>query len=271
MVKLSAHQRLLRFFYGNQLTAPLFKRATNTLECYRKLSENWNNCDPETNGEHWLLSLISQDAEVVLDVGANRGDWTSSLLNLGYSGNVWAFEASPQTASFLERRFAKYPKVSVETLALGAMNCELIFNDYGPHSPLSGFASRELTIGVKPLESYSVPCWSLDTVWSPDRLSIDFLKIDTEGSEFAILRGATKLLENKRIACLQFEYGGTWIDSRTWLTEAIEFLWSFGYVVGRLLPNRVDWIEAPRCLQLECFQYSNFVACKDRREAHRLK
>ena len=59
---------------------------------------------------------------------------------------------------------------------------------------------------------------------------IDYLKIDTEGSEFKILRGAEKLLKEKKIFFIQFEYGLSELDDNIPSFQKISnFLRSFDY------------------------------------------
>lgn len=55
-----------------------------------------------------------------------------------------------------------------------------------------------------------------------------FLKIDTEGYELPVLRGARKSLASGQILAVQFEYGGTWEEHST-LIEAVDLL--DGYVL----------------------------------------
>jgi hypothetical protein len=60
-----------------------------------------------------------------------------------------------------------------------------------------------------------------------DRLgwpTIDYLKIDAEGYDFHVLSGARRLLECKRIALGQFEYGTAWVSAGSTLTYAVKRL-----------------------------------------------
>ena len=57
--------------------------------------------------------------------------------------------------------------------------------------------------------------------------NIDFLKIDTEGFELSVLKGFGKYL--RRVKLIQFEYGGTYLDSGIKLIEVKNYLESFGF------------------------------------------
>ena len=67
-----------------------------------------------------------------------------------------------------------------------------------------------------------------------DRLNldrIDYLKVDTEGSELNVLKGSHHSLKNKLISCIQLEHGGTYQDagySKQVIQSLVE---SYGYVL----------------------------------------
>jgi len=85
------------------------------------------------------------------------------------------------------------------------------------------------------------------------------LKIDAEGSEFDIIKGAYSLLNNKAIDFIEFEYGGTYIDSHTTLAEIHSILRSKDYHILKvekthfILKNNLQASD-------ENFEYSIFVA-----------
>lgn len=60
---------------------------------------------------------------------------------------------------------------------------------------------------------------------------IDILKIDTEGQELNVLKGASDLLKKKAISNIIFEVGGTFLDLGYRVGDVIEYLNSFGYKV----------------------------------------
>lgn len=83
-------------------------------------------------------------------------------------------------------------------------------------------------------------------------IRIGFLKIDTEGYEYGVLKGFGEKL--KLVDRVQFEYGGTYIDSGIKLVEVIDYLKSFGftsfsYICPQSLLPLVDFKDH--------YQYSN--------------
>lgn len=87
---------------------------------------------------------------------------------------------------------------------------------------------------------------------------IDFLKIDVEGHEFAVIQGGKELFASECIKIVQFEYGGTYIDSRILLRDFFDFFKGLNYKFYLLYPNRVGLISNYD-QRLENFQYKNFL------------
>ena len=89
---------------------------------------------------------------------------------------------------------------------------------------------------------------------------ITFVKIDAEGHDLAVIRGAKQLLASRRLSVIQFEYNYRWIDARCYLRDAFELLEPLDYRLGKLTPKGVEFYSAwdP---ELETFVEGNYVAC----------
>jgi hypothetical protein len=89
-------------------------------------------------------------------------------------------------------------------------------------------------------------------------VEVDFLKIDTEGHEVAVFQGARESLRRNAIRMIQFEYGGTYIDSRRLLKDVFDLVAPFDYKIFLIAPEGLTAV--PRYDQrLENFQYKNFA------------
>ena len=66
--------------------------------------------------------------------------------------------------------------------------------------------------------------------------NIDLLKMDVEGHELEVLKGAEKMLSNNSISAIQFEFGGANIDSRTYFQDFYNLL-KDKYTIYRILQN----------------------------------
>jgi hypothetical protein len=86
------------------------------------------------------------------------------------------------------------------------------------------------------------------------------VKVDAEGHDLAVLRGARALLAEHRIKVAQFEYNHRWVLARFFLRDAFELLLEVGYRVGKLTPRGVEFYPGwdP---DLETFAEGNYLAC----------
>jgi hypothetical protein len=86
---------------------------------------------------------------------------------------------------------------------------------------------------------------------------IDFLKVDAEGHDLAVLKGARGAIDEGRVRLIQFEFGGANIDSRTYLRDFVRLL-TPRYKLHRLMVDGVepvDYTEAE-----EVFVTANYLA-----------
>jgi hypothetical protein len=86
------------------------------------------------------------------------------------------------------------------------------------------------------------------------------VKVDAEGHDLAVLRGARGLLAKHRIAVAQFEYNNRWTLGRFFLRDAFELVQAFGYRVGKLTPRGVEFYPGWDA-ELETFVEGNYLAC----------
>jgi len=139
---------------------------------------------------------------ICFDVGAHGGAWARALAKSAYKGHVYAFEALPYYAEALAATIKLIgPKnISIIKYAVSDSDGDLRLkrkDDLG--NTLTG-----KTHVVPPSERYNegnvvVPTLSLDGFWKQlGEKKIDFIKLDVEGFELFVLRGARKLVKNCR-------------------------------------------------------------------------
>jgi hypothetical protein len=66
---------------------------------------------------------------------------------------------------------------------------------------------------------------------------VDFMKVDTEGHDLSVLRGARRALEDGTIRALSFEFGSGNVNSRTFFRDFWDLLTPCGYRLARVLPS----------------------------------
>ena len=238
-----------------QRLQPLWER----LQAAALAGMNVGDSNQATNGEMWLLEWLAQrldPAPVVFDVGANVGRYSLAVLKRLPGARLYAFEPS-SAFDTLERTLGR--RAATFKIALGADEGDRTLYSDEPGSELGSLYRRDLhRVGVKFGETETVRVRRLDTLCAElDVGRVDFLKIDTEGGDLDILRGAGELLQGALVRVIQFEFGGTALDTRQPLRDYFDLL-EPAYRIHRLLPAGLwplDW-----CERVEIAHYANYVA-----------
>lgn len=145
------------------------------------------------------LSRYVSPGNVFIDIGANVGYYTIwAAKQVGQSGRVFSFEPNPIAFHHLQDNvaFGNYNNVSLYQVALGESNSAgelmLCVGQTG--------GSRLITDNANGTEVITVPIKTLDTCLQSDGLllnlsqKVDVIKVDAEGAETSILKGAHSLL-----------------------------------------------------------------------------
>jgi FkbM family methyltransferase len=218
--------------------------------------------DPRTNGEHWLLEHVRKAAlspQVLLDVGANKGNWTAHALGLTNASkevHIHAFEPSQVTRSMLASRFVESAAVTVQPYALSDTVGEAKF-----YSKEDGAGTNSLS----PLSGSNVEATKLITIDVFLRQSgiesVSMVKIDTEGFDLLVLRGAEQSLQDGRIDVVQFEYNWRWLINHASLRDVFDLISNKPYRFGKLLSNAVEFYDEWH-FELDRYFESNYVLIK---------
>jgi FkbM family methyltransferase len=219
------------------------------------------------NGEAWLISTLAPTLETVFDVGANVGDWTHEVRQRAPKARVHSFELVPQTADGLARRFAQDPSVVVAKHGLLNRDGEVEVNFYAEHSTRSSVI--DYPVGA-PSERIAVPVHRGDDYCHENAVArVDLLKVDAEGSDHLVLAGFDNMFQQGLVTAVQFEYGRATILSRYLLADHYDFFQKYGMVLGKLMPDHVNFSEYH--LDDEDFMGPNYVAVRaDRADVIRL-
>ena len=196
----------------------------------------------------------------VIDVGANYGDYSNladSILNVK---KIYAIDAVPLCCSSMKERFNDRPHIKVLNLTLGATTKSATFHelklvkDKTVMNAMSSVVARPVfqqdRLKVKAKQVELTP---LDSLFSTP---IDLLKIDAEGYDLEVLKGAKTLLRKNLINYIQFEYGAATKDAGLKLDDFIVFLKQFNYSVYSLDVNGFTKIDK----FVDDFRWVNFFA-----------
>lgn len=225
--------------------------------------DNNNNDNPLTNGELRLMRKLLPKSKCVFDVGANVGNWARMAVQINPEVFVHCFEPSPTTFTQLAEKVLP-ANVIKNNAGLGSASKTTVlhvFEDNAGHNSLYRRNGMEDGWGLKAqAREESIRLIALnDYVIERNISRIDLMKIDVEGHELEVLRGASNLLTSGDISYIQFEYGGCNIDSCVLLKDLFEFLMSYGYKLHKIYPESLKPVLRYD-QRMENFHYQNWLA-----------
>jgi FkbM family methyltransferase len=215
----------LRPFLGRRRFQPLFELLHKLALAGLNLGHGG---DPEASGERAAARTIAQrfgssaQAMTVFDVGANVGDYTAALrAELGNRARIWSFEPAPGSFEILASRFSSDELIEIRNVGFSDEEREAELFMRNPHAAVGslyrGYWGQHDAIPVR-LTTVDAFC----DAEGVDRIHL--LKLDTEGHELAILRGANRMLEDGKIEAVQLEFGTANVASRTFLRDFFDVL-----------------------------------------------
>lgn len=148
-----------------------------------------------------LFAIALEPDSDTIDVGAHRGDVLASLVRLAPEGRHIAYEPIPELHAALAKSF---PGVDVRRAALSDAASESSFAHVVSAPGLSGLRKRDYP-GRQTTRQLTVRTERLDDAL-PDGFAPALIKVDVEGAELAVLRGAERTLAACRPVVV-FEHG----------------------------------------------------------------
>jgi len=203
-----------------------------------------------------VTALKHFEIDLILDVGANTGQFSSEVRREGYEGNIVSFEPLSEAYDSLRKNSQADGKWIIHPrCAIGDCNGESEINIAGNSASSSLLPMLDSHLSVAPHTAYVgkelVPIRTLDIV-VPDyvaKFKNPFLKIDTQGFEWQVLNGAQNVLPKMRGVLIELSLLPLYEGQRLWL-DIIDRLESEGFVLWALQQGFIDPHNA-RTLQMD--------------------
>jgi FkbM family methyltransferase len=260
-------KKFLKIFGGK-------KRYQRFFEGLHRLSLAGMNCGGGDNigssGETAILKNIANfykgnRSAVIFDIGANTGAYTAELISaFGSGASIYSFE--PEAAAYGKLLVNAKPFSNVKTYGIGFGENPgkvPIYSDGSGSTIASIFRRRMLHLGVDAKLSHEITLARLDDFCRENGIyHIDFMKIDVEGAELSVLKGAAGLLKSAAIDIIQFEFGPFDTASKTFFQDFF-YLLSPDFRLYRILKDGT--IEIERYDEsMEIFLTTNYLAVSRR-------
>ena len=250
----------LKFYSENKHRNEL-NQITDFLLSHSLSARGYNNYrNNQESGESYFIKeiLAKSNPKLCIDVGANIGEYTKEIVE-NTNSRVIAFEPVPATFENLRKETELYiNRIQYENKGVGASNEELIIHFNSAASAHASFSEEIKQINyVTNEEKISVPVVTLDSYFKDNNITeVDFIKIDTEGFESEVFKGAARIFKELKPKFVQIEFNWHQLFRNTSLYYFSELLKD--YDLYQLIPN--GWIlRDPKDPLVNIYNYSNFV------------
>ena len=208
------------------LVKSLIRRAGYELKKYSPASS-----------EHALMKkiLFSKNIDLIIDIGANTGQYGNSLRKLGYKGNIISFEPMKKAYAKLEHLSEKDGKWNCFNYAIGNENGEIEINvaNNSYSSSILGIHQNHLSAAPdsKYIDKEKIKIKTLAEVVSSQTITSFhsiLLKIDVQGYEMEVIKGAEPILPYMNVIQMElslvplYEHGPLFKDMLLKM-ESLEF------------------------------------------------
>ncbi len=202
----------------------------------------------------------------IFDVGANAGQYLKLVCDTFALSDfsVHCFEPGRWTFEQLEKNAPRGGDVTLNNVALGKENGELTLYYDARGSGLASLTKRELGhYGIAFDQSETVAVETLDRYCQEKGIGrIDLLKLDVEGHELDVLRGAAELFGKGAVEVVTFEFGGGHVDTRCFFRDFFDFFQEAHMRILRITPSGYLAPIDSYTVMHEQFRTTNFACVK---------
>lgn len=242
-------------FRGAGVLVRFFERVEGFAQ--RRVGKGWGGDSYDLEARVSLRGV--GDGCVVVDAGGNLGHWSAAALGHVKPSRLLIIEPDPGNAAALRSRFPAEPVEVIEAALSTGPGTAKLYTDT-PGSGLASLHQRNLDHqGREHRAIAEVRTIDLRTMLDERAIeTVDLLKMDIEGHEYAVLAQAADVL--LRIRRIQFEFGGSNIASRTYFSDFWHLL-SPAYSLLRISQFGLIPITAYTEF-LEVFHATNYLAVR---------
>lgn len=212
--------------------------------------------------EYFIKKYVAKIGKgIVLDVGANIGNYSKSIRKSNKDIDIYAFEPHPVTFQKLSINTSNLG-IKTFNVGIGRKTGMLYLYDYANNDG-SSHASlyKDVIENIHKSEAvkHEIDIIDLDSFAEKNSIEqIDLLKIDTEGHELEVLKGFEQHIKANKVKLIHFEFNEMNIASKVFFKDFWDILPNYDFY--RMLPDGLVLIKHYSPVFCEIFAYQNIVA-----------
>lgn len=218
-----------KIIFGKNPIPQIYWNSVRIFSWKNSLQSKWLNYNYYMDWKEFhLIARYCKPGNIIFDVGSNIGIyslWMSTVAD--NSVTIYAFEPHPETFLRLNKQveYNKLSNIITKQVALSDLNGNISFsNDRDDQNYIIPENHEIYSIQVK--------SQTLDNFCELNNISqIDFLKIDVEGAELLVFKGAIKMLQEHKINIIQFELNNEIDKFKFSKNDILQLLTKFGYSI----------------------------------------
>jgi len=231
---------------------------------FKKLGFDLTRYNPASSQNARILEFFSiYKIDTVLDVGANIGQFAMGLREFGYKGRIISFEPLSEAYSHLLINSKNDPNwIIAPRMAIGSEEGKKTINISGNFVSSSILKMTNIHIKGAPESAYvgseEIYIDKLDNIWKTFFKNKDniFIKIDVQGYESQVLKGATNILS--KIKGIQIELSLVPIyENQLLFRDMLDYITILGFELWDILPGFRDK-QSGKLLQFDGIFFRTF-------------
>ena len=195
-----------------------------------------------------VIQKICRADSNCIDIGCFKGEILDIFLQYAPNGHHNAFEPIPQMYNALIERYTQ-KNVNIHNLALSDRSGVSTFNYVVSNPSYSGLVKRKYDKKNEVDEQITVKTAPLDEVL-PNNYKVTLMKIDVEGGEYQVLKGAEQLIKREK-PTIVFEHG---MAAASFYGTKPDDLYSFLKDCGMVVSTMRRWLDGESALSLADFE-----------------
>ena len=151
-----------------------------------------------------LKKILNKNKNIIFDIGANKGQSLYRFKKLFNDAHFYSFEPSFEAFKVLKSKYGNLSNIKLFNTALGSKKTKKMFYEY-KNNELSSFIKINKKFDETKKKIF-VEVDTIDSIFKKNNLKkINLLKMDTQGYEELILRGAENLIAKQKIDLIELE------------------------------------------------------------------